>query len=53
MPYAQGILTFEEPHMNPMPQDFSPYAYLLLGLVLFLGVHSLRVLAHCNGCGLY
>ncbi len=31
--------------MNPMPQDFSPYAYLLLGLVLFLGVHSLRVFA--------
>ena len=31
--------------MNTMPQDLSPYAYLLLGLVLFLGVHSLRVFA--------
>jgi len=31
--------------MNTMPQDFSPYVYLLLGLVLFLGVHSLRVFA--------
>jgi uncharacterized membrane protein len=31
--------------MNTMPQDLIPYAYLLLGLVLFLGVHSLRVFA--------